>query len=248
MTKADTGIHWLDARAPEGVRLYAIGDVHGRLDLLTQMHARIDEECARDGVANRLVVHLGDYVDRGPDSRGVIDCLIEACRREDMIALAGNHDIGLLEFLANPDPHGLFAQYGGVQTAASYGVDLDPGTEDAVCRSCEHLRRAVPRSHQEFIFSLPTSHVAGDFFFCHAGVMPGVPLDRQSTRDLIWIRDRFHNHPGLYDKVIVHGHTPVREPEVMPNRVNVDTHAFRSGVLTALVVDGAEKRFLQVGG
>jgi serine/threonine protein phosphatase 1 len=252
----EPGIHFLDARAPEGVRLYAIGDVHGRLDLLAAMHRRIKAEIELHQPADWRVIHLGDYVDRGPDSKGVIDLLIEA-RASDprYLMLAGNHDIGFLDFLDVPDPDGLFMTNGGSQTAQSYGVALAEAGSAWFGRSDSALRQghatlveAVPRSHIDFLQSLAFSVMLGDFFFCHAGVRPGVPLEQQVPQDLIWIRDVFHNHAGLYPKIVVHGHTPVPEAEVKANRVNVDTLAWQSGNLTALVVDGAEKNILTVRG
>lgn len=239
------GVHYLDAAAPEGMRLYAIGDVHGRLDLLSAMHERIAAEIARDRPADWRVVHLGDYVDRGPQSRQVLDLLAAACAGEPRIlALLGNHDEGLLDFLANPENGRLFIDYGGFDTAASYGVVLRTGSMAALRESHRQLLAAMPRAHAAFLRDLPRSLSFGDFFFCHAGVRPGVALDAQDPGDLVWIRGEFLRHPGLYEKVVVHGHTPGPEPEVMPNRVNVDTAAFASGRLTALVVDGGKKRFL----
>ncbi|MER9687788.1 metallophosphoesterase family protein [Mesorhizobium sp. M0139] len=250
----ETGIHYLDARAPDGMRLYAIGDVHGRLDLLAAMHRRIESELEYKPTSDWRVIHLGDYVDRGPESKGVIDFLIEAQKRDPRhLMLAGNHDIGFLDFLDEPDPEGLFIRYGGVQTAQSYGVDLAGhaswfGKAEALRRGHQALVNAVPQAHVDFLRSLQLSLISGDFFFCHAGVRPDVPLESQSPQDLVWIRDVFHNHPGLYPKVIVHGHTPVPGAEVMPNRVNVDTLAWQSGMLSALAVDGADKRVLTVQG
>ncbi|QPC94636.1 metallophosphoesterase [Mesorhizobium sp. INR15] len=253
---AEPGIHFLDAQGPEGVRLYAIGDVHGRLDLLAAMHSQIMAEIERDQPFDWRVIHLGDYVDRGPDSKGVIDFLIEARKRDPRhLMLAGNHDIGFLDFLKTPAPDGLFVRFGGIQTAQSYGVAITEGAsawfgkaEAAVRKGHTALVEAVPRSHVAFLRSLPFSLTLGDFFFCHAGIKPGVALERQSMQDLIWIRDVFHNHPGLFPKIIVHGHTPVAEAEVMANRVNVDTLAWQSGILTALVVDGSDKRILTMTG
>ena len=250
----EPGIHFLDARGPEGVRLYAIGDVHGRLDLLAAMHHRIESELEQDQPADWRVIHLGDYADRGPDSKGVIDFLIEAQKRDPRhLMLAGNHDIGFLDFLETPDPDGLFMRYGGVQTALSYGVSLTAdaswfGKAETVKRGHAALVEAVPQSHVDFLRSLTFSVSFGDFFFCHAGIRPGIPLEQQNPQDLSWIRDIFHNHPGLYPKIVVHGHTPVPEAEVKANRVNVDTLAWQSGNLTALVVDGADKRILTVEG
>jgi serine/threonine protein phosphatase 1 len=238
------GVHFLDARGPESLRVYAIGDVHGRLDLLSAMHRAIAADIERDRPADWRVVHLGDYVDRGPDSRGVIDFLIAAGERDARhIFLSGNHEAGMLAFLRKPDPNGLFARYGGEATARSYGVGIEerPNVEAAAA-----LAAAIPARHLEFLRRLAFSVRFGDFFFCHAGVRPGVPLGRQTRRDLTWIRDEFLTWPHLHPQVIVHGHTPRPEPEILPNRVNLDTYAFASGRLTALAIDGADKRILTV--
>lgn len=253
-TLTESGIHYLDARGPDGMRLYAIGDVHGRHDLLAAMHRRIESELEYAPASDWRIIHLGDYVDRGPDSKSVIDFLIEARKRDPRnIMLAGNHDIGMLEFLADGEPDGLFMNYGGVQTAQSYGVDLlrdahRPSKADAIARGHVALVKAMPRSHVDFLQSLTFSVGFGDFFFCHAGIRPGVALDHQNPQDLIWIRDAFHDHPGLFSKVIVHGHTPVPEAEVKANRVNVDTLAWKSGTLSVLAVNGRDKRILTVQG
>jgi len=242
-----TGIHFLDARGPDGIRLYAIGDVHGRRDLLAEMHARIRAEIIRDHPSDWRIIHLGDYVDRGPDSKGVLDLLLSARLADKrVLLLAGNHDTGFLEFLAHPLPTGLFALYGGVETARSYGVDLRLDEPVLFRESSRALARAVPPAHVGLLSKLEYSCVFGDFFFCHAGIRPGIPLCEQDRMDLIWIRDAFLDWPHLHPKVIVHGHTPTPEPEVMPNRVNVDTGACRTGRLTALVIDGGDKRLLSV--
>jgi serine/threonine protein phosphatase 1 len=242
-----TGIHFLDARGPDGLRIYAIGDVHGRLDLLTKMYEAIAEHLESSPVADWRIVHLGDYVDRGPDSRGVLDFLIAAQQRDQRIlALAGNHDLAFLEFLTEPDPNGLFANYGGRQTGMSYGVAINFTDPAAFVAHYQALCRAVPPLHRTFLEGLTFSLAFGDFFFCHAGIRPGVPLESQDPQDLVWIREAFLNYPELHPKVVVHGHTPTAEPEVRPNRVNVDTGAFMSGILTALIVEGADKQIMQV--
>jgi serine/threonine protein phosphatase 1 len=243
------GIHFLDARGPEGIRLYAIGDVHGRLDLIEAMHERIRADIAAYEPADWRIIHLGDYTDRGPSSKGVLDFLIATGARDGrIVSLMGNHDFGLLEFLAEPDPYSLFATNGGEETARSYGVELRAAPATALAASAEELRAAIPAAHIEFLSSLPRFAIFGDFFFCHAGVRPGVKLERQDPNDLIWIRSEFLDYPGLYEKVVVHGHTPSDEPEVMSNRINVDTGAFYSGVLTCAVIDGRDKTVMDVRG
>ncbi len=243
----DKGIHFLDAKGPEGLRIYAIGDVHGRLDLLSNMHEAIAKDRARHPDRDWRVIHLGDYVDRGPQSKGVLDFLIMTCRADErMIALCGNHDIGFLDFLALPRADGLFAHNGGWHTAKSYGIDLDFHPSQALRAGHAELVRAVPPAHISFLRDLNRCVSFGDFFYCHAGIRPGTPLEDQDPDDLIWIRWDFLNHSGLHPKVIVHGHTPEPEVEVLPNRVNVDTGAYASGELSALIVDGTEKQLLSV--
>lgn len=243
------GIHFLDAKGPDCIRLYAIGDVHGRRDLLAEMHARIRAEIIREHPPDWRIVHLGDYVDRGPDAKGVLDLLIAAVQADRrVVMLAGNHDLGFLEFLAKPDPEGLFARFGGVQTAHSYGVELHPDDMDRFRDAAAKLVGQVPPKHLAFLRDLEFSCAFGDFFFCHAGIRPGIPLDRQDEMDLIWIRDTFLLWPHLHPKVIVHGHTPTAEPEIRANRVNIDTGAYSTGRLTALVIDGPRKRLMSVVG
>lgn len=252
---AEPGINYRDARGPQGMRLYAIGDVHGRHDLLAAMHRKIESELEYAPSSDWRIIHLGDYVDRGPDSRSVIDFLLQARERDRRnLMLAGNHDLGMVGFLDKPEPDGLFMRYGGIQTAASYGVKLSTGgnwfgkSDEALSHGHAALVEAVPLAHVDFLRLLPFSVGFGDFFFCHAGIRPGVPLESQNPQDLIWIRDVFHDHTGLHPKVIVHGHTPVPEAEVTANRVNVDTLAWQSGKLSALAIDGGEKRILTVQG
>lgn len=241
-------MHFLDAAGPPGMRLYAIGDVHGRLDLLEEMHARIGREIERDRPDDWRIIHVGDYIDRGPQSRGVISTLRRLVRDDKrFVALGGNHDAGMVEFLGRPEKDGLFALHGGRETALSYGVEADFSSAWLARQAADALLAAMPESHVDFLTNLPRSIAFGDFFFCHAGVRPGVPLAEQNPEDLIWIRETFLKWPHPHEKVIVHGHTPTSEPEIMPNRVNVDTGAWMSGVLTAIAIDGKVKRLLQVG-
>lgn len=241
------GVDFPDAAGPEGMRLYAIGDVHGRLDLLEAMFARIDAQISVTAPTDWRIILLGDYVDRGPDSKGVLDFL-EARQTIDphMILLCGNHDAGFLEFLDHPTSDALFARHGGRETARSYGVDADFGSDRSAKAARDALRMAVPQRHLEMLAGLQRSVTFGDFFFCHAGIRPGVALEAQDESDLIWIRGDFLNHAGLHPKIVVHGHTPCDTPEVMPNRVNIDTRAFATGRLTALSIDGAVKELIMV--
>lgn len=241
-----TGIHFLDAKGPEGIRLFAIGDVHGRLDLLEAMLERIESETSESD--DWRVILLGDYVDRGPDSKGVLERLSGLHKDPKYVLLGGNHDFGFLDFLRQPRAMSLFAHYGGFETTASYGVTPELTDDFAARRTRDALLEAIPSSHIDLLHNLERSVSFGDFFFCHAGIRPEVPLDKQDPEDLIWIREEFLNWPELHPKVIVHGHTPQPEAEVLANRVNVDTKAYWSGELTALSISGDKKQLLSVSG
>lgn len=241
------GVSYSEASTPEGMRLYAIGDVHGVHALMAALHARIMEEILHDRPDDWRIVYLGDYVDRGPASRGVLEQLVRLTESDPrVIVLAGNHDIGFLDFLEDPSPFGLFAMNGGFETALSYGVEIDFTSEAATRRGHGELVARMPQRHKAFLAALPFSAGFGDFFFCHAGIRPGVPLEAQSPDDLTWIRRAFLDHEGLHPKLVVHGHTPVDAPEIRANRVNLDTGAWRTGRLTALRMEGREKRLIEV--
>ena len=225
-------------------RLYAIGDVHGRLDLLERAIQAIDRDVAERG-GTALTVTLGDYIDRGPQSRGVIERLSVNPFPTPYVALKGNHETLLEAFLADPSVGAHWRRLGGLETIASFGVPvqqlmLGRNYEDAAAQ----LRQALTQQHRDFLASLKTSVVVGRYFLCHAGVRPGVPLDRQREDDLLWIRDEFLNSTEDFGKIVVHGHTPVAEPEVLPNRINIDTGAFMTGRLTCVVLEKDRHRFL----
>lgn len=234
----------------KGTRVYAIGDVHGRSDLLEAMHDRIAAELTARPVERSVVVHLGDYVDRGPRTHDVIERLMAPTVPADQIVcLLGNHEDSLLQFLAGADDAEVFLRYGGLQTVASYGVDPegpvvlgDPG------RLASAFDAHLPSRHRHFLETLPHSFALGGYFFCHAGVRPGVPLSEQTPHDLIWIREPFLGSTADHGAVVVHGHTPVDAPESLPNRINVDTGAVFTGRLTAVVLEGDQRRFLTVEG
>jgi calcineurin-like phosphoesterase family protein len=232
-------------RLPEGTRIYAIGDIHGRLDLLDEVLARIEEDTAEYPTPNATRVFLGDYIDRGPDSKGVVERLIGYSVAQSTVCLMGNHEAYLREFLNNPDILSAWRRYGGLDTLLSYGLAPTMKTEAQEYRKlASDLYRLLPSSHREFLSNLKSYFVCGDFFFVHAGVRPGIPLTEQSEDDLLWIRDDFLRCEDDFGKVVVHGHTPVLGPDVRPNRINIDTGAYATGRLTCLVLERYEVRFI----
>ena len=233
------------APLPDTGRLYVIGDIHGRSDLLDRMAGEIANDLTARPIAASLVVTVGDYVDRGPDSRGVIERLLRNPFPTRLIALKGNHEVLLEGFLLNPDVAGHWRRLGGLETLQSYGVpvgDVMRGKEYlAAARALAH---AVPAEHFDFLGALRTSLTVGKYFICHAGVRPGVPLDRQTEEDLLWIREPFLDSRADFGKIVVHGHTPAEQPELLPNRINVDTGAFMTGRLTCAALDADGVRFI----
>jgi serine/threonine protein phosphatase 1 len=226
-------------RLPDGIRVYAIGDVHGRADLLQSLLTVVDVDLDRSAPERAIQVFLGDYIDRGPQSRAVLDLLIRRSQSHETVCLKGNHEVFLLDVLKDPAKLQVWRHYGGLLTLMSYGVTptMNPTAEEQV-KLIEALQRALPPEHLAFLKQLPTSFSCGDFFFVHAGVRPGVSLDKQNEQDLLWIRDEFLNSDERFGKYIVHGHTPVSTPDVRPNRINIDTGAYATGNLTLLTIQG----------
>lgn len=237
---------------PADTIVYAIGDIHGRLDLLDELHQRVLGDAARRRASRRLLIYLGDLVSRGPDSRGVIQRVIEwRPPGFERVALRGNHEDMLLRTHA-----GEFAaarhwlDYGGIEALLSYGVTVSDELardESGIGELCHRFAAALPSPHLEFLESLPLHHQAGDYFFVHGGVRPGVALAAQNSRDLIWIRKTFLISEADHGAVVVHGHSISRNPELRHNRIGIDTGAYHSGVLSCLVLDGNERQFLQTG-
>jgi len=228
------------------MRLYAIGDVHGRLDLLRAAAERIAVDMApAQGIEGRTIL-LGDYVDRGPHSAGVIEFLSSGAFPTPVVTLRGNHEEVFLKFLEDASVLDSWRKFGGLETLHSYGVPVAAAMRGG---GYEEARRAllelIPPSHIEFLAATKPSISFGDYFFCHAGVRPGVPLDRQVTDDLFWIREDFLRHEGAYEKTIVHGHTPVEAPELRRNRINIDTGAYVSSKLTVLALEEDHQRILE---
>ena len=226
-------------KLPDGIRIYAVGDIHGRADLLKGVFGAIDHHLARAGPARALHVFLGDYIDRGPASREVVDLLIERGRRHESLFLKGNHEAFLFEVLQDASKLEAWKDYGGFQTLMSYGLapSLKPDADEQN-QLVQGLVNSMPPDHRRFFGRLRPSFVCGDFFFVHAGVRPGVPLRSQHEDDLLWIREEFLESEEDFGKVIVHGHTPVTKAEIRPNRINIDTGAYATGILTLLTIQG----------
>ena len=232
------------ARGPEGRKVYAFGDIHGCDDLLT---ALLDSILVQPGRQPPLLVFLGDYVDRGSDSRNVIEILIDLqSGYPDARFLCGNHEEAMLRFLGDAAQGPAWFEFGGRETLLSYGVAPPRERSAEACAITQAaLLAALPESHLNFLSSLEDWVELGDFFFVHAGVRPDVDLGEQSRRDLLWIREPFLNDDRRLSKIIVHGHTPAEAPHADHRRVGVDTGAYATGVLTALELDGERQSFIQ---
>lgn len=237
-----------EAKTPDDMRLYAIGDVHGCDDLLARAHDTIAADLEADPVGDHRIIHLGDYVDRGPASFAVIDRLARMGETDrHVVSLRGNHDAMMLDFLTDPVGGGaMWLMNGGDKTLANYGVDARSWQESdrRLIALSEQFAETLPDHHRAFLAGLPDTVRFRDFFFCHAGIRPGVPLDAQAPQDLIWIRDDFLTDARDHGVVVVHGHTPQPRPDVWPNHINIDTGAVFGGPLTLLALDGTRHRFL----
>lgn len=238
-------------QGPAGCRAYAIGDVHGRLDLLRNLLERIEEDSACRSNARTLVVFLGDLVDRGPDSAGVLEFLRQYRPPTlEPVFLFGNHEEVMLRVLGG-ERGGLldrWLRYGGAEALTSYGM-YGAGIRDLPeRRALEQIVEAVPRSHTAFLESFADTFRFGDFLMVHAGIRPGVPLHNQTQEDLHWIREPFLSDQRNHGFVVVHGHTIVEDVDEQPNRIAIDTGAYRSGLLSAIGIEGTERWFLQEQG
>jgi len=237
-----------------GELIYAIGDIHGRYDLVIPLLATVFAD-AQKAVRERppQVIFLGDYVDRGPDSAKVIEALVrlEARSGYRLTFLKGNHEQAMLDFIEDADAGRDWIRFGGAPTLAAYGV-APPKANDKRA-AFERARRALlvhlPPAHLDFLQRLEVMAQVGDYAFVHAGIRPGRALAVQTDDDLLWIRDAFIGHPGPHEKVIVHGHTWIDDqPRILQQRIGVDTGAYETGVLTALRIEDGDIRFLQARG
>ena len=235
---------------PQGQLVYAIGDIHGRADLLALLLAEIESDSARSKDAKRrTLVFLGDYIDRGHDSRRVVDMVLDDLPAGfDAHFLKGNHEAIMLDFLDDPSYLGHWLANGADATFRSYGLDV----AELVGRGAapEVWRRAflasLPETHRDFFEALELAVSFGDYFFVHAGVRPGVPLEAQDPNDMIWIRGPFLQSEDDFGKIVVHGHTPGRDPVIRANRIGIDTGAVFTDRLTALRLENGSRRLMQV--
>ncbi len=234
---------------PEGVVVWAIGDIHGRLDLLEPLLDVILPDLEHSKATRRCLVFLGDYIDRGPDSKGVIDRL---CRLEDQQAfechfLRGNHEDRMEAFLLDPEVGAGWCEYGGREALRSYRVSPPPMREDAEAwaTASRELATTMPARHREFLARQELSVTIAPYFFAHAGARPGVRLDEQDANDLMWLRQPFLEHTAPFDQIVVHGHTPAEAVHADHRRIGIDTGAYATGVLTGLKLQGCTREVAQ---
>lgn len=233
------------------MRVFAFGDVHGRADLLGELQRMIDDDVATRPTERSLVVGLGDYVDRGPDSYGVLELLRSLGRHHETIFLAGNHEAFLLDFVSDPGRTGrAWLRNGGWETLRSYQVDCSPNarSDDVFVSIRDAFLDRLPEDHLALLEAMTMAVTIGDHFFVHAGARPGVPLTELPEKDALWIREGFADRDAPFEKVVVHGHSPVTNVFVGMHRINLDTGAYATGKLSCIVLEGNNRRFLESGG
>jgi serine/threonine protein phosphatase 1 len=233
------------AAIPPGQRVYAVGDIHGRLDLFEAIIAAIEADDAARGPAETTVILLGDLVDRGPDSAGVVARARAWQRQRNVRILLGNHEEMFLASFEKADTLKHFLRFGGKETVLSYGLDPQVYNQASVEDVQQMMRAAVSAEDRAFLEGFEDKIAIGDYLFVHAGIAPDVPFDEQRQRDLRWIREPFLSHTAPFGAVIVHGHTISDEPQDRGNRIGIDTGAYNSGRLTALVLEGQSRRYLE---
>ena len=233
------------ARVPEGERWYALGDIHGRCDLFEALIDAIDADEDTAGPAQTTVVLVGDLVDRGPDSAGVVAAARAWQERRAVRLLAGNHEEMFLESFDDTEMMRHFLRHGGKETVFSYGLEREDYNDLSLEDVQAAMSRLVPANDRAFLGAAEEWIEAGDYLFVHAGIDPAVPLAEQRRSDLLWIRGRFLHHPGAFSHVVVHGHTIFDAVDDTGHRIGIDTGAYRTGRLTALVLEGSARRIIQ---
>lgn len=242
--KSKTGSKVEYPRLAAGETAYVVGDIHGRSDLLDRVHGAIEADALRRS-GTIIEIYLGDYVDRGPNSAGVVERLIRRSRSRRMVTIRGNHEVMFEDFLeGHVDPEE-WRRVGGFETLLSYGVDVRALARAPRERWVAVANLAVPSEHRAFLGALADAFPLDGYYFTHAGVRPGVPLSAQDPDDLQWIRDEFLGDDRDHGAVVVHGHTPSMKPQFLHNRINLDTGAYMTGCLTCLRIDAAGPSFLE---
>jgi serine/threonine protein phosphatase 1 len=231
---------------PDGVIAFAVGDIHGRLDLLQRLHTMITEYMALHPAWEYYLIYLGDYIDRGPHSKEVVDAIMAFNPdKTTVITLKGNHEDVLNGFFDDVTILPLWAQYGGLATFQSYGVYVDTPTGLVTqLKLKDALDKAMPEKHRTFYKELRVSFTLGDYFFVHAGINPHRPLHKQHPYDLLYIRTVFLDSTTFHGKMIVHGHSIVPQAMCYANRIAVDSGAYRTNILSAVVLEGTRHTFL----
>ena len=230
---------------PAGRRVYAIGDVHGRLDLFSTIAGAIEADDRSRGAADTEIVLLGDLIDRGPESAGVLDSARHWQRARNVRIIAGNHEEMFLLSFAELEVLSHFLRFGGDETVLSYCVNRFAFLNADLETAQRMMREAVPEADLDFIRTFENHVAVGDYLFVHAGIRPGEPLADQRVEDLRWIREPFLSHPDDFGQVVVHGHSITGEPDIRHNRIGIDTGAFMSGRLTALGLEGTERWLIE---
>jgi len=237
---------------PPDCVVWAIGDIHGRADLLHPLLETIRADLSAVALGRKVIVFLGDYIDRGFDSRGVLNqlCDLDADPALEVHFIRGNHEDRMEAFLLDPAVGQSWCDYGGRETLFSYGVSPPAMRSDSAGwgETARALSEALPEPHRRFLQRQQLSVSIGDYFFCHAGARPGVELDDQSPEDLMWIRQPFLDHPAPFEKVVVHGHTPTDFVVSDARRIGVDTGAYATNVLSAVRLAGQSRFLLQAKG
>ncbi len=232
------------ASVPDAERLYVIGDIHGRQDLLDRLAHLIAADVAA-GSPRPLGVLLGDYIDRGPNAAGVLARLSTRDFPIPFVALRGNHEQMFLDFLEDERCLESWRHFGGLETLHSFGIDVQKARQvSGFADAQRQLKAVLPPKVLSFLNATATKYQLGDYFFCHAGIRPGVALEAQRDEDLLWIREEFVQSAADHGKIVVHGHTPVERPDVRENRINIDTGAYATGMLTCLVLERDTRRFI----
>ena len=238
--------------APKGLRIYAIGDLHGHYDALVAIHLQIDKHIQENPHDNIRIVYVGDYIDRGPESSKMLTRLSLLKDEDDgidRVFLLGNHELAFLGFMKDPLTYGPnWLKYGGVQTLQSYDIEVAntktilPGEMENYSRL---LKEKIPKAHIDFLLSLETYHEAGGYLFVHAGIDPSKPLEKQKRNDFTTIRSPFLKSEVLHEKRVVHGHSISSDVEILPNRIGIDTGYYDSGLISAIIIEGGHVEKLQ---